>query len=268
MLLTGLFIHPIKACRGIRVEEARVTDRGLEHDRRFMVVDERGIFFTQRTEPRLQSVRTAIEGDALVLSAPGFGAVRTPLRGAPGEKIETVVWRSHVIAHAQIEASAFFTELLGRPLTLVYMPDDVRRGVNPDYGRPSDQTSFADGYPFLLVSEKSVADLSDRVGEPMAVERFRPNLLIDGDEPFIEDRMACFRIGDVRFHGVKPCERCVVTTIDPDTLASGKEPLKTLAKYRRGAEGGVLFGMNLVHDGTGSVRVGDVVVTERLANRS
>ena len=267
MKLTALFIHPIKACRGISVDEARVTDRGLEHDRRFMLVDENGTFFTQRTEPRLSSIATAIAGTSLVVSAPGFGAVRLPLALTEGESRDVVVWRSRLVARVSREGSAFVSAFCDRPLSLVYMPDDVVRGVNPAYGRPTDRTSFADGYPFLLLSEKSLADLSERVGAQMVVERFRPNLVIDGDEPHVEDRMISFTIGDVRFRGVKPCERCVVTTIDPVRGVAGREPLRTLAKYRRGPDGGVLFGMNLVHDGPGSVRVGDEVRTLRTADR-
>lgn len=268
MKLTALFIHPIKSCRGIRLEEARVTDRGLEHDRRFMIVDESGTFVTQRTEARLSSVTTAIDGDSLTVSASGFGEIRIALEVETGDTRDVVVWRSRLSARVEREGSAFFSALLGKPLSLVYMPDDIVRPVNPDYGRPTDRTSFSDGYPFLLISEKSLADLSDRVGTQMVVERFRPNLLIDGDAPYVEDRMTTFDVGDVRFHGVKPCERCVVTTIDPTSGAVGKEPLRTLAKYRRGPDGGVLFGMNLVHDGPGSVRVGDEVAWRSAIDRS
>lgn len=267
MKLTALFIHPIKACRGISVQEARVTDRGLENDRRYMLVDEHGTFFTQRTEPRLSSVATAIEGTTLSVSAPGFGEVSLPLALSEGESRDVVVWRSRLVARVSAEGSAFMSAFCDRPLSLVYMPDDVVRGVNPAYGRPTDRTSFADGYPFLLISEKSLADLEGRVGAEMPVERFRPNLLIDGDEPHVEDRMTSFTLGDVSFRGVKPCERCVVTTIDPASGVAGKEPLRTLAKYRRGPDGGVLFGMNLVHDGPGSVRVGDEVRALRIADR-
>lgn len=268
MKVTGLFLHPIKSCRGIRVDEARVTDRGLEHDRRFMVVDADGTFVTQRTELALARVETKLSAEHVEASVSGFGSVRVPLRDAEGPYRDVVVWRSEVRARAHEAGSAFFTELLGKPSALVHMPDDVVRGVNPKYGRETDRTSFSDGYPFLLLSQASLDDLTARVGAPMVVERFRTNLLIDGDAPFVEDRMGTFTLGDVRFHGVKPCERCVITTIDPNTLDKGKEPLRTLAKYRRNAEGGVLFGMNLVHDGVGSVRVGDVVVMERYIDPS
>lgn len=268
MKLTGLFIHPIKACRGIRVSEARVTDRGLEHDRRYMLVDERGIFFTQRTDARLAGVGTALVGDEIQISVSGFGEARVPLVLSEGAWQDVVVWRSTVRARRHEEGSSFFTQLLGRPLSLVYMPDESERGVNPEFGRATDRVSFADGYPFLIVSERSLEDLSTRVGRDMAVERFRPNLLIDGDAPFVEDRMAAFTVGGVRFLGVKPCERCVVTTIDPESGKPSNEPLRTLTTYRRGAKRGVIFGMNLVHDSTGVVRVGDEVAVERWAGES
>lgn len=264
MKLTGLFIYPIKACGGIRVEHARVTDRGLEHDRRWMLVDERGIFFTQRTDARLANVQCSLEGEHLVVSVVGHGATRVPLAlqqdASHAQWKDVVVWRSSLRALVHPEGSAFFSAYLGRPLWLVYMPDEVERAVNPMFARPTDRVSFADGYPFLIVSEQSLADLSTRVGRPMAVERFRPNLLIDGDAPYVEDTLKSFTLGNVCFHAVKPCERCVVTTIDLTASKPDNQPLRTLVGYRRGPVRGVIFGMNLVHDGVGQLRVGDVVL--------
>jgi uncharacterized protein YcbX len=141
---------------------------------------------------------------------------------------------------------------------MLYMPDSERRAVNPNRARPGDIVSFADGYPLLLISEGSLADLNRRLEAPLEMRRFRPNLVISGCEPYAEDGFAALSIGGVTFRGVKRCERCVVTTIDPATAEQSKEPLRTLARYRQ-SDGKVWFGMNLIHDLPGTLRLGDAV---------
>jgi len=138
------------------------------------------------------------------------------------------------------------------------MPERHQRGVNPARAKPGDIVSFADAYPFLVISEASLTDLNSRLEVPVVMERFRPNIVLSGSEPFAEDEYARVQIGEIAFRGVKRCERCVVTTIDPTTGERGKEPLRTLAKYRL-SDQKVWFGMNLIHDNVGSLRVGDAV---------
>ncbi len=168
------------------------------------------------------------------------------------------MWDSsgHALRHP--EGSRWFSEFLGDEVSLLYMPDEERRAVTPKRARPSDIVSFADAYPLLLVSEASLSDLNRRLSTPLDMRRFRPNLVVSGCEPYAEDAISTLRIGSVSFRAVKRCERCVVTTVDPDTAERGHEPLRTLARYRS-AEGKVWFGMNLIHDDAGVLHSGDVV---------
>lgn len=258
--VSALFVYPVKACRGIKVERAEVVERGFACDRRWMVADASGTFVTQREVPRLALVETAIRGEALRLAAPGAGEVEIPLAYESGDRRPVRVWRHVGRAVAHPDGSAFFSRLLGSPHELVYMPDDERRAVNPEHARPGDVVSFADGYPFLLASEASLADLNARLHSPIGIERFRPNVVVAGSAPYAEDEWARLEIGGVPFRGAKRCDRCAVTTVDPRTGERGHEPLATLATYRK-ADGKVWFGVNLVHEGPGTVRVGDEVRT-------
>jgi uncharacterized protein YcbX len=169
------------------------------------------------------------------------------------------VWDSVGSALEHPSGSRWFSELLNDDVSLLYMPDSERRDVNPNRARPGDIVSFADGYPLLLMSEASLADLNQRLAEPIEMRRFRPNLVISGCEPYAEDGFATLRIAGLSFRGVKRCERCVVTTIDPDTAEQSKEPLRTLSHYRLD-DGKVWLGMNLIHDGCGTLRLGDAVI--------
>lgn len=256
--VSEIWIHPIKSCRGIPVEHARLERRGLADDRRYMLVDPSGRFVTQREEHRLALVAVTLQPDTLELAAPDLPTLAVPRRPARGERTTVSVWRSECDALVEPQGSAWFSRLLGRPLRLVYMPDDVERGVSPARARPGDIVSFADGYPLLLISQASLDDLNARLETPIEIRRFRPNIVISGCAPFAEDEPARLRIGAVELRNVKPCARCVITTVDPETATAGKEPLRTLAAYRK-TDDGVLFGVNLVHEGVGEIRVGDPV---------
>lgn len=261
MQLTGLFIYPIKACAGIALAQADVVQRGLAHDRRYMLVDRAGTFVTQRTLPQLCRVATALDHTRIAVSATGRPELSLPLELRSGESFEPTpyqVWGSSGWALRHPEGSRWFSDYLDDDVSLVFMPDDERRAVNPARARPDDIVSFADGYPMLLISEASLDELNRRLDEPLEMRRFRPNLVISGCEPHAEDGFSTLRIGEVSFRGVKRCDRCVVTTIDPDTGEKGKEPLRTLAQYRL-EDGKVWFGMNLIHDGSGTLRLGDSV---------
>jgi uncharacterized protein YcbX len=178
---------------------------------------------------------------------------------ARGERVAVVVWRSECEALVEPDGSGWLTRYLGRPCRLVYMPDDVERPVSPERAPAGRHLGFQDGYPFLLVSDASLVDISRRLGTAVSSRRFRPNIVIRGCSAFEEDRMAELSIGEIRFSNVKPCERCVVIGIDPATAEAGKEPLATLAEYRK-TDAGVMFGVNLIHHGTGEIRIGDAVV--------
>jgi uncharacterized protein len=256
--VSALYVYPIKACRGVRVTEWPVVERGFDADRRWMIVDVAGSFVTQREVARLALVRTAFDGESLRVEAPGLAPLTLPRR-YDVEATRTVhVWSDESLGCAHPEGSAWFSEYLGAAHELVYMPDAQRRQVNPGRARASDIVSFADGYPFLLISEASLEELNRRLAEPIPMERFRPNIVITGTEPFAEDDFTTVRLGELAFRGVKRCDRCTVTTVDLETGKPGREPLRTLASFRRW-DSKVWFGMNLIHDGPGVLAVGDAV---------
>ncbi len=259
--VTGLFIYPIKACRGVALKECQVAERGFAGDRRYMLVDSAGTFITQREVPKLALVELAIEAERLRVSAPGAPTLELPTGLSEGEAVAIQVWDHRGTALRHQAGSRWFSAWLGDIVSLVYMPDSERRAVNPNRGRPDDIVSFADGYPFLLLSEESLADLNARLPEPLSMRRFRPNIVISGCSPYEEDGFSRLLIGGVPFRAVKRCERCVVTTVDPDTGQQGKEPLRTLASYRT-QDNLVWFGMNLVHDASGLLCVGDQVTSQ------
>jgi uncharacterized protein len=223
-----------------------------------MVVDTNGRLVTQRELFQLALVDTAIEGDRLRVSAPGQPELDLPVAHESGAARTVEVWQDRACGVVHALGSEWFSSYLEGAYELVYMPDSHRRQVNPSRANLGDIVSFADGYPFLLISEASLADLNSRLETPLVMERFRPNIVISNTAPFAEDEYSHVRIGEVSFRGVKRCERCVITTIDPLTGERGREPLRTLAKYRLDDQK-VWFGMNLIHDGTGVLRVGDAV---------
>lgn len=255
MELEGIFVYPVKGARAIALDEAQVTWRGLAHDRRFMFVSESGKALTQRQVPALALVETALEADALVLSVKGARA-RVPLR-PEGPRRSVVVWGDtcEAIDCGDIAAD-LGAHVFEKPARLVYMPDDVIRHVEPEYARPTDHVGFADAYPLLVTTRASLEALNARLETPLPMDRFRPNLVLDGGAPFEEDLHAGLRVGAIRLRTPKRCARCVVTTIDQETAEAGKEPLRTLATFR--AEGSeVHFGQNAIPDAEGLLRVGD-----------
>jgi uncharacterized protein len=261
MRVSALYIYPIKSCRGLSVEHVELDRLGPLHDRRFMLVDPDGTFVTQRSLPVLTLAEVRLtSAEQLEVTAPRMPTLHVPLRAPANEPRAVQVWAYQGAAQDMgQEAADWFSTFVGRPLRLVRFPEAGVRQVNPAYAPPGDhRVAFADGYPILLISQASLDDLNTRLPEPVPMERFRPNLVVTGCEPYAEDAVTQLRIGEVTMHVVKPCERCKVTTIDPRTAAVGKEPLKTLSSYRR--QGGkVLFGQNCVHAQLGTIRVGDPV---------
>jgi uncharacterized protein YcbX len=266
--VSDLYRYPVKSCRGERLPAAPVEPWGLAGDRRWMIVDRAGEVVTAREHPRLVLVLPVPQGDAIRLTGPGLPelAVRVP----QGDGLVPVtVWQSTLLAAPAGEAAdAWFSKVIGEPVRLVYLDDPMRRRPNPAYSRDSDRVTFADGYPLLLTTEGSLGELNDLIAAgpraaegPLPMRRFRPNVVVAGAAPWAEDRWRLVRIGDIVFRAVKGCDRCVLTTIDPDTAAKGKEPIATLARYRRW-DGKVWFGTNLIPDTPqrgGAIRVGDPV---------
>jgi hypothetical protein len=263
--LAAINIFPVKGLQGIALDHALCTGRGLQYDRRFMVVDAEGEFLTQRSHPRMATVWTEVRDGLLTLSAPDAGSVDVPLEPTGATTMRVRVWNSVCDAvPASAAADAWLSGYLGMPCRLVYMPEQTKRFSNPRYAGPERLVSFADGYAFLLIGESSLADLNKRMaargGAPLPMNRFRPSLVVSGSEPYAEDAWGELRIGEAVFRAAKPCGRCEVTTTDQATgEVRGPEPLATLATYRQSAEFGVMFGMNLVSLKPGAVRRGDRV---------
>ena len=258
--LAALHVYPIKSAGGLAPAEWEVDAFGLRHDRRWMVVDTSGRMLSQRTHPRLALVRPSLGEETMTVRTPGMPPLELPLRPAGPVRTAVTIWDDRCAALWTGERPArWFSEVLEADCSLVYMPDDTLRPADPAYAPERTRVSFADAFPFLLLSEESLADLNRRLPAPLPMNRFRPNLVISGGQAFEEDGMSAFQLGDLRFRVVKPCDRCVVTTTDQDTAERGHEPLRTLATYRR-RDGKVYFGQNVVHDTGGRLRVGEAVL--------
>jgi uncharacterized protein YcbX len=260
MIVSALYRYPIKSCAGTALDTADIGVRGIVHDREFMVVEAAsGLFVTQRELPRMALIRPDVANGTLHLGAPAMPplAMRVVADGPPRD---VVVWRDRCPAVDQgDDVATWLSDFLERRCRLVRMADAHTRRVDPAYAvREADQVGFADGYPFLLISEESLADLNGRLAAPLMMNRFRPNIVVRGGTPYAEDRWRRIRIGAVELHLVKACARCAITTTDQETAAVGREPLATLATYRR-VERGVLFGQNAIHTTQGAIRVGDTV---------
>lgn len=260
--ISGLFIYPIKSLGGIALTSSRITARGLEHDRRWMLVDEKNEFLTQRVYPAMALLKTGIEDNSITVfhSDDPQDMIRLPLQPPPSETISVKIWNDECRAqYADDDINNWFSQKLKIPCRAVYMPESTERKLDPGYAKSEeDITGFSDGYPILLISEASLADLNERLAQPVPMDRFRPNIVISGTLPFAEDTMKEFRINDTVFYGVKLCGRCVVTTIDQQNAEKTKEPLKTLASFRT-INNKVCFGQNVISSGSGEIRNGDEI---------
>ena len=267
MYLSEINIFPVKSLKGISLNEAVVEDRGLRYDRRWMLVDEKNQFMTQREHPMMARIRIELDTDHLTAKVDDK-SIEVPVNPNSDEFHTTKIWSSTVRSEFYPQAvDKWFSEALGTECRLVAMPEGAHRDVNPEYAvrRFKDEVSFADGYPFMLLGQESVDDLNSRLAEPVPMNRFRPNFVVVGSEAFAEDSWKIIRIGSTVFHIVKPSERCVLTTVDQDKgEKTGKEPLRTLSIFRN-IKGKVLFGQNLIAEHAGDVvRVGDAIeVLER-----
>jgi uncharacterized protein YcbX len=265
-VLSALHIYPVKSLRGLAMPAAVVEPWGLTADRRWMLVDaERAKAVTQREQPRLALLAAEpVGGGGLRLTGPGLPALDVEVPGTGALETVRLFSDDIEVVPAGRAADDWFSGYLGRPVRLMHLDDPaVRRPVEPDYARPGDTVSLADGYPLLVTTTASLAALNaliadgERAAEgPLPMNRFRPNAVVDGTEAWAEDGWRRVRIGEVTFRVPKPCGRCVVTTTDQDSGGRGKEPLHTLGKYRK-IGGSLVFGQNLIPEHPGTLRVGD-----------
>lgn len=261
LTLTEIWIYPIKSLGGIRLKEAKVLEKGLAYDRRWMLVDEEGKFLTQRVHPKMALFKLTMDNEHLtIVHSQKHKSHTISLRPSiRSEQKKVIIWDDKVEAfEISAETSTWFSEMLQIPCKLVHFPEENRRMVDVTYATNNENVSLADGYPFLIIGEASLADLNSKMEAPLPMNRFRPNFVFSGGKPFEEDRWKEFFIGTNRFLGVKPCSRCVLTTIDQETAEKGGEPLRTLATYRKW-DNKIYFGQNLLAIDHTFVQEGDSI---------
>jgi uncharacterized protein YcbX len=257
--LSKIIIYPVKSLAGISLTHWQVTKTGFQYDRQWMLIDEQGQFLSQRRLPKMALIKTALTSEQLILSAPDQTDFTLSLSPADGEIIASTIWHDQCAArHVSREADLWFSRFLDTHCRLVYLPDDVIRPVDAKYAQVTDQAAFADGFPFLLIGENSLVALNQAMQLDLPITRFRPNLVIAGSPGYAEDSWREIRIGAIDFRLPKPCSRCAVPTIDPETAQTGKEPLTTLNRLRKW-QNKVYFGQNAIHNQCGTLTVGDNV---------
>lgn len=263
--LSAIYIYPIKSFPGLSLEKAMIEDEGIQYDRRWMLVDAHGMAITQRKNPELASFKMSQESNGFLVISPDGKSILIPFDALSESSMEVQVWDDKMVAAMVGESfDAFFTECLGFQTHLVKVTHEMNRVVDSAYNQGNDVVSFADGFPHLLISEESLEDLNSRLEKPVSMSRFRPNLVVKGaGDGFAEDTWKKMLIGKVSFLIMKPCARCIMTTVDPATSVKdiNGEPLKTLSKYRK-KDGKVFFGQNLLHTTKGEISLVDNVVIE------
>ncbi|MCY7346301.1 MAG: MOSC domain-containing protein [Pyrinomonadaceae bacterium] len=273
MILSEINIYPIKSLGGISLKSAIVENRGLQFDRRRMLVDENNKFLTQREFTQMATIGVEILKSGLSVSA-GNKSLEIPFDTDSEATTSVKIWSSRCRAKVYgKEFNDWFSDVLQTSCKLVLMPEEATRKVNYFYAvHPTDAVSFADGYPVLLIGEESLTDLNSRLEKSVPMNRFRPNLVVSGADAFAEDGWKQIKIGSAVFHVVKPCGRCVMTTIDQISgVRQGIEPLKTLASYRvpkRSVKKKILFGQNLIAENVGEIlNVGDRIEVVETKNK-
>jgi uncharacterized protein YcbX len=257
--LSEIWIYPIKSLGGIRLSHARVMPKGLEHDRRWMLIDQQGNFITQRVHSKMALFKLSLSEKQIEIRFVNdsiYLPMNSPVSGLP---IRATIWDDDVeVFEVMGEYSQWFSQRLGIDCRLVHFPEEQKRLVDEKYNRDHDQVSLADGYPFLIIGEQSLDHLNRRLAVPVPMNRFRPNFVFTGGKPFEEDQWRQFTIGKNRFVGVKPCSRCVLTTVNQLTGEKGTEPLATLATFRK-QNNKIFFGQNLLAIDYDEVQEGDSI---------
>jgi uncharacterized protein YcbX len=265
MELRHLYIYPIKAFGPCKLNQAHLTPAGLKHDRRWMLIDpEQKRFISQRQLPALARFQTEIQGDELYIQAPNGKRQSLPLSPKEGIPLEAQIWESTVQVWSGWQVTDnWISELIGRPAQLVFLPDQHPRAVTSSSGQPGDQVSLADSFPFLLVGEASLDDLETQHGWRAEFQRFRPNFVVNTTDAFAEETWPYLQIGDQLFRNARPCPRCQVINVNPQTGVKDQQLLQQLGKWRK-TQQGIPFGIHLVWENqkgiSAAIKVGDPVI--------
>lgn len=254
--LTDIYIYPIKSVKAISQPAAMVEEYGLSFDRRYMLIDNEGQFVTGRTHPQLTQIDVQFSQKTLHLNAPKMPSLIIDPAQFSTQMVDAEIWTDNVSSqHCHADYDQWFSDYLQHECRLVFFSENSQRHVK----NRETQVAFADGYPLLLINQASVELLNAKLENPVSALHFRPNIVIKGDFPFVEDSWAHIKIGEVEFEVSKPCSRCLFTNVDPKTgLASEEEPLSTLASFRYN-DGDIDFGQNLIPLNQGMIRAGDEV---------
>ncbi|MCH6234665.1 MOSC domain-containing protein [Cognataquiflexum rubidum] len=262
MYLKDIYIYPIKSLGGIRLEESILEERGLKFDRRWMLVDKEGMFLTQRTFPEMALLQVEVGDSGLLVYHKNDHSHRilVPFQPQTNYFLSVTIWDDVVIGQkVDQQVSKWFSETLDRECDLVIMPESTERKLSPKYAVNSESVGFADAMPYLLIGQTSLDELNGRLEVPVPMDRFRPNLVFAGGNPFEDDTWDKVQVGEAVFKITKPCARCVMTTVNQVTAEKSKEPLKTLATYRT-FDHKVMFGQNMLLLSGDKIKVGDEVV--------
>jgi uncharacterized protein YcbX len=256
--ISELYIYPVKSLGGIAVTSANVTRKGLEHDRRWMLIDEENVFLTQRIHTHMALFKMSHASTGFRVSFKGDHIDIPHTR--EGEPVRARIWDDEVIVEEVSPVhSRWFSERIGIRCKLVAFPEENARPVDPKYRVGDDHVSLADGYPLLLLGQSTVDDLNQRLKIPVPMNRFRPSVVFAGGDAFDEDNWRNFTMGTANFAGVKTCQRCVLINVDQETGVKGTEPLATLSTYRRWGNG-VHFGQNVIPTKLGKISIGDEII--------
>ncbi|MBL4673186.1 MAG: MOSC domain-containing protein [Arenicella sp.] len=260
--ISELHIYPVKSARGISLETMQLNRKGPECDRRWMVIDHNNNFVTQRKTPKMCLINTQAIDGGLLISANDAGECALPTGGYA--LIESSVWGTDVKGQdCGDQAADWISSFLGKECRIIYMLEDYSRPVDSNFASQNEQVGFADGFPLLITSEASLDDFNSKLAnsEPdfkIAMNRFRPNIVITGNAPWAEDQWQKIAIGNIEFSLVKPCSRCIIPSIDPHTSNKQMRVNQTLLKYRR-RDGKTYFGQNALYNRLGSISVGDTI---------
>lgn len=262
LTLTEIWIYPIKSLGGIRLHHARVMPKGLQYDRRWMLIDQDGIFITQRVHSRMALFKLSYSTERFTINF-GENFIYLPVNAPVSQdSIHAAIWDDVVeVFEVAGEYSQWFSQRLGMNCRLVYFPESKERLVDVKYRLDNDHVSLADGYPFLIIGQGSLDDLNNRLKDIVPMNRFRPNFVFTGGHPYEEDNWRVFNIGKNRFAGVKPCGRCTLTTVDQETAVKGVEPLATLSTFRK-VNNKINFGQNLIALDCHDIYEGDEIQLE------